>query len=157
MKSQNWLAKNWNRSDLKQYTNRFVQLLILVLLVGIVFYVTYQTNLRQEQAVLVGYFDQITALLVTGDQSASTTTDIQNLARARTVATLHQLNGRNKGQLLQFLAEANLIVRNQPQIGLEEVDLRGVELVAANLPNISLERANLSKFTGSKSATGNPL
>jgi uncharacterized protein YjbI with pentapeptide repeats len=66
------------------------------------------------------------------------------LAQTLTLTVLRQLDGRRKGVVVQFLADANLI-RNFPSgpVGMDRADLRGASLAGANLDNTFLAGANL--------------
>ena len=86
--------------------------------------------------------------------------EVSTLARALTLTSLSQLDGRRKGTLIQFLSEARLIqgtqgmaglgsgqpgwAQRRPIIGLTSADLSDIDLSDADLNYVILGEANLS-------------
>jgi uncharacterized protein YjbI with pentapeptide repeats len=112
---------------------------------------------RAQDEALQAYLDQIGQLLLDKDQSlrqAKEDDEVRMLARARTLTVLGRLDGERKGSIVQFLSEATLIqkeaganeehVPSQPVITLSGANLRGFDLIRANLRGATLSWANLS-------------
>lgn len=102
---------------------------------------------RQREDALQSYFNQISELLLRkdGDLKVSKPKDeIRVVARTRTLSTLRMLDGTRKGQLLQFLKEANLIERDNSIVSLENADLTNMQMNYGNLSNIELVKVKLS-------------
>jgi uncharacterized protein YjbI with pentapeptide repeats len=65
---------------------------------------------RARETTLQNYFDKMTELLLENDLRTSTPgSEVQDIARARTVTTLRQLDRARRNILLRFLAQAGLI------------------------------------------------
>jgi hypothetical protein len=124
---------------------------------------------RASEAVLQAYFDRICELLLKHDLAESVKGDsVMDVARARTLTVLRQLDGERKGLLLRFLyeseLESDLIGRLAEPEGKEGqraivaaphganilrvysagADLRGAQLVSASLMGADLRGANLT-------------
>jgi uncharacterized protein YjbI with pentapeptide repeats len=96
-------------------------------------------NLRE--AALQAYLDKMSELLLEKNLRSSEQGDeVRNVARARTLTVLSQLDGKRKGNLIQFLYESQLI----SVIDLSGADLSGANLQAAHLTTAKLNHANLS-------------
>lgn len=115
----------------------------------------YIATNRYQQEMLSKYFDQMEKLLLNQNLRKSRQgSEVRVIARARTLSTLRELDGERKGQLLIFLAEANLIARNQVVVdlrgaylshaNLSRADLSGTDLSSTNLFNANLVDTNLS-------------
>lgn len=65
--------------------------------------------------------------------------------RARTLLVLNQATITEKGQILNHLYDAGLIVGKNPQISLNEANFSQINLSNANLPDINLTGADLSQ------------
>ena len=113
----------------------YLQLLIIpfvLLIAGQIF--TYQSNQQQEeiatdryqQETLSDYFNQMSKLLLKWELGESNK-EAEDIARARTLSTLQELNEQRKELLVMFLFKARLISR--PGI----VDLDGADLSSVNL------------------------
>ena len=101
---------------------------------------------NQRQITLEAYFDRMTELLLAnGLRESNEGDEVRGIARTRTLTVLRDLDGRRKGQVLQFLYELNLISGNKPIIGMRSADLRDLDLPYAKLENIALPEANLRK------------
>jgi len=84
---------------------------------------------KREQA-LQDYLDYMTHLLVDTDYHDEDTIELsRRLARARTITVLEMLKGNQKGYLVRFLSEAELINRENPFIDLDRANLQGLELI----------------------------
>jgi len=70
--------------------------------------------------------------------------EVRNLARTITLATLRRLNGNQKRELLTFLHELGLIKRENPLVDLRGADLTDSSLSWANLRQVNLAGADLS-------------
>ncbi len=99
---------------------------------------------QQEENALQTYLDRMSDLLLNSKLRESRSGDgVRNIARARTLTILPQLNGRRKGELLCFLHETNLINVENAIVALNGADLNGVDLNGANLSEANLSGANL--------------
>jgi hypothetical protein len=118
---------------------------------------------RQHQEALEEYFSLMTDMLLKKELEGAGATTARSIARTRTLATLRQLDGGRKAQVVQFLYEADLLNKD-PILQLNGADLRhadldegtlrhaevrGVYLVRASLRYGHLEGADLrgSDFT----------
>ncbi|GEM_PF-1518942 len=133
----------------------YLQLLISASVPFVLFfageYFTNKANAQQEaiaadryrQEALSQYFDQMTQLLI--DKNLRHQTDPRNevreMARARTLSTLQELDGNRKGLVLKFLNEESLISLNQK--GSKQKDPI-VNLEGSNLKEVSLTHGDLS-------------
>ena len=103
---------------------------------------------RNQQALLIKYLDDISELvekqLLTLDDDENSKTQ-RIIARARTLSVLRALDRDRKGELIQFLATAQLVEADEPIIGLWGVDLRRANLMKADLWAVNLWQANLEK------------
>jgi uncharacterized protein YjbI with pentapeptide repeats len=129
---------------------------------------------NQHHAIMSNYLDQMTYLLLDKQLRRSVpSSEVQLIARARTLNTLRRLDGERKGQLLKFLYEENLIGgqchSNQKTLQadhckgsilhlndarldettferpfpLQGIDLTQVTLAKARLPEIDLTKAEM--------------
>ena len=106
---------------------------------------------RQREAALRQYFDVISDLLLNQDLRLSERgSEIQAVARVRTLEVLRALDGERKAAVLRFLYEAQLIVHHHDWQGepgiiqLKWADLSGAVLPGAQLMDASLEFVDLS-------------
>jgi uncharacterized protein YjbI with pentapeptide repeats len=113
---------------------------------------------RREEA-LQAYLTRMAELMLDRDLLRSKeSSEVREVARAITLATLRRLNGDGRGQVVRFLAEAGLIGatpfpswRNQPAwtsgerpvVELRDADLRGAVLVDADLAGSVFSGAHL--------------
>lgn len=125
---------------------------------------------RQREETMQAYFDRMTKLLLEHDWAESEPADkVKRVTRIWTLTALRRLDGKRKGLILQFLAEAGLIERGEhipddPRLGLgkrksiihlegadlSDIDLNGalmndVDLIAANLEGAKLRGIRLSQ------------
>lgn len=110
---------------------------------------------RVMDGVLQSYLDQISALLLDRNLLGAERAEVRDLARARTLTALGQLDGRRKGFLVGFLYETGLIKGSRPIIRLggavlgghnpDEVVLSQADLSGAKLARIFLIEANLTR------------
>lgn len=151
-----WDATNWNW----QFTGfgsktvwDWLDLLLvpLILAGGGLWFSWYQkqTELQiaqdqSRQAALTAYLDHMTMLLLTnGLHSSSPQDEVRAVARARTLAVLRQLDPERKGNVLRFLYEADLIIKERTVIDLVDANLSGSCLDDAILDDIYLRAATL--------------
>lgn len=117
---------------------------------------------KQREDLLQIYLDRMSELLLDRNIRASMPdAEVRNVARARTITLLFQLDARRIGYVFEFLREsglmfttpysdvvslneANLRKINFSQANLREVNLSGAFLDNANLSNAHLMRANFS-------------
>ena len=123
---------------------------------------TIQQQNAQDGA-LQAYLDQMSSLLLEQDlRESEEDSEVQTLARARTLTVLERLDSRRKTQVLRFLVDANLVQgveqrapvialfdavlteANLRGVDLRNADLRGTELRGADLRNTDLSKTNLS-------------
>ncbi len=113
---------------------------------------------RFREAAFQTYLDRMTELLLDkGLRRSEPGAEIRDIARARTLTVLREVDGPYKGILLRFLYEANLIKRQKiidlsgadlrgahlKEIDLREADLSGADLSGADLGGANLQGANL--------------
>ena len=100
---------------------------------------------RYQQETLSNYLNEMTQLLLDKHlRGADKNSEVWSLARARTITVLWKLDGQHKGQLLQFLKEADLISRKQGGvIRLKDTDLKLADLQSADLRNSNLKDSDL--------------
>lgn len=107
---------------------------------------------RERENALHAYLDKMTELMLEKDLRSSKKVDgVRYIARARTLTTLHRLDGMRKGVLLQFLCDSGLINKEvtdsgevgEPPVYLFEADLRGANLTRARLNGANLAFADL--------------
>src|SRR5215472_15530772 len=91
---------------------------------------------QQREATLNAYIDRMSELLLNQNLHDSR---VRELARARTVTALRNLDPFRKGVLVQFLYESGLIKNDNPV-----VDLSGADLSNADLSRVTLSNAHLS-------------
>jgi uncharacterized protein YjbI with pentapeptide repeats len=103
------------------------------------------TDAKRED-VLRDYLQQMSDLMLDRDLLRSRRqAEVRALARALTLTAVRQLDGGRKGQLVRFLAEADLIHMSDPKVYLGSADLRGIALQGANLADVQFAGANLSE------------
>lgn len=101
---------------------------------------------RLQQTALEAYFDRMTDLLLDKALRASKENDeVRIIARTITLTVLRGLNGNRRGQVLQFLYEAGLIVGDTPIVDLSHADLSGIDLPYARLEKVNVSRTNLRR------------
>lgn len=107
---------------------------------------------NQREAALQAYIDKISELLLHENlRKSEEDAEVRTIARVRTLTVLSELDGRRKGNLVQFLYESGLISEKEKFVELEcVIDLEGADLSEASLSHTILEkiifrRTNLSK------------
>jgi uncharacterized protein YjbI with pentapeptide repeats len=109
---------------------------------------------RRDDAVQA-YVEQMSGLMLDRHLVGSKDLNLRAVARTLTLTALRTLDGRRKGQIIQFLWEAGLINRRGPGgadsvIALADADLRGVVLKNAYLGGVAMDWADLrnAKLSG---------
>jgi uncharacterized membrane protein len=98
---------------------------------------------NQQEAALQDYIDKISELLLHEKLRESAKEDeVRKIARVRTLTVLLRLNASRKTSVFQFLHESRLILK-ESIISLEGADLGGINLLLADLREVSLWRVNL--------------
>lgn len=106
-----------------------------------------------SEEVLQRWFDGMGKLMLdNGLRTSPPEHEVRQVARARTLAALRQLDGKRKGLLLRFLQESNLILKHQAAVDLQRADLSGADINGATLDSASLYGVDLS---GANLAVGN--
>jgi uncharacterized protein YjbI with pentapeptide repeats len=107
----------------------------------------YRLEQQAQEATLQSYLDKVTDLLVKENALDSQLGPTERaILRSRTLTAIRTLNGTRKGIIARFLAEADLIVGDNPVIwgvDLERADLSGADLTNINLSGANLANANL--------------
>ncbi|HEY4035788.1 MAG TPA: pentapeptide repeat-containing protein [Ktedonobacteraceae bacterium] len=102
-------------------------------------------NEQQQETALQTYLDRMSDLLLNSKLRESQLGDeVRNVARARTLTILPQLNSTRKGELVRFLKEAGLIDQESVIVSLVGADLGGASLDGVNLSGTYLSRVDLS-------------
>lgn len=120
---------------------------------GVAWFTTKQTKVsnaenkdNQRDAALQAYIDKMSELLLEKNLRGSSPGDeVRNIARARTLTVLRQLDSERKAYVLKFLYESHLIDKGGQIVDLHEADLSGAYLVYANLSGADLGGAYLSE------------
>jgi uncharacterized protein YjbI with pentapeptide repeats len=135
-----WLSEQRNAARYQEVENELVKL---------------KQELQGEQhsenaAALQAYFEQMTHLLLERDLRASEAdSEVQRLARARTLAIVANSDAASNRSVTRFLTDLDLVkgsdsVRLLSQSHLEDADLGGAFLPAADLNTSLLRDADLS-------------
>jgi uncharacterized protein YjbI with pentapeptide repeats len=102
----------------------------------------------REDATLQGYLDAMSTLIFERHLVESRQGDaVREVARADTLTALHRLNGERKGQIVRFLAEAQLLATESgfiPGVLVAKLKLDDADLAGANLAGAVLREANLT-------------
>jgi uncharacterized protein YjbI with pentapeptide repeats len=99
---------------------------------------------RQQTMSLDAYLDEMSVLLLDkGLRTSLRDSEIREIARMRTLNILRRINGDRKGQIMQFLFEAELIHIHDPIVSLSGADLREANLRRSELQGANLYEANL--------------
>lgn len=109
---------------------------------------TIEEQRAQDQA-LQAYLDQMGSLMLGKDLRASPQdSEVQALARARTLTVLDRLDGNRKAQVVRFLMEGNLkrsqIADKEPVLNLKDADLTYANFGDADLTGADLSQTDLS-------------
>lgn len=99
---------------------------------------------RRDQ-VLQDYVSKIDDLVITQRlRQSKATSDLRSVARTLTLTALRRLDGKRKGEVVRFLADAELINGpGSPVVDLSDADLRGVVLTDASLSDAVFGSADL--------------
>jgi hypothetical protein len=95
-----------------------------------------------------GYMDEINSLIALTRNSHlnfSSGETISTLLKSYSFAALRNLEGRDKGTFVRFLAENELIKAEQPNVSLTGADFSNIDLKDAWLPDINLQRVYILK------------
>ena len=109
---------------------------------------------RSKNETLESFLKVMTELIITNNLHNGPTPQTIAISRARINIALSNLDGERKGQVLQFLYEANLIEKNPPKLSLvgsnlkniliDEIKLGESEIRGAYFNNSSIQNANLN-------------
>ncbi|MGB3493272.1 MAG: pentapeptide repeat-containing protein [Elainellaceae cyanobacterium] len=132
----------------------WLSLLIVPLLL---FWVSHQLNKTQQQvaddqrqqALLRGYFEQISTLLIDSDlKGAGEYSEVKSVAASLTASTLRDLDSSRRNSLMRFLTSTGLaapLPGSTSEAGiLSRADLSGVDLSHTALNGIDLHSADLT-------------
>lgn len=97
----------------------------------------------QEEAALQAYINYMTELLLEKKLKTAKSEEIRTIARIRTLTVLRRLNARRKGDVMDFINEAELINLPNPIVNLSGADLSNANLIGADLSNTHLQYVNL--------------
>lgn len=97
---------------------------------------------KQRQNILDNYFDKMTELILEKNLWTGKDPHVKNLAKARTLTVLRNLDNQRNQQVIQFLQETDLVGKNSI-IDFSNSNLDGVQLQNANLRNINFEYSSL--------------
>lgn len=100
---------------------------------------------RQHRAALESYFDNISDLLIDGRLYAGGNrgSSVRSVAQARTLALLRSVDGKHRGEAVQFLYDSGLVGPSRV-VELRRADLRKAQLAGAVLTKAYFWQANLS-------------
>jgi uncharacterized protein YjbI with pentapeptide repeats len=108
---------------------------------------------RAMDTALQAYLDEMSRLLIEEDlHGAQPGDNLSDVARARTLTVLDQLDGARRGNVLQFLYEAELINKERPVVNLVDASLAEgsffeEDFSGANLKGVDLGNSTLSYST----------
>jgi Pentapeptide repeats (8 copies) len=104
---------------------------------------------RAQDEALQAYPDQMSTLMLEKDlRNSEEDSEVRTLARARTLTVIRRVDTSRKGEIMQFLWEADLVHRvggSAPVIDLGGADLSGANLGFAFLSFADLREADLSR------------
>jgi hypothetical protein len=99
---------------------------------------------QQQQATLQAYQDYMLDLVLNKQLLASQSgSEVQEVARARTLIALRQMGSKQRRNVLQFLHENGLIWTMNTIIDLRDADLRYADLRGVKLPGTQLNGVDL--------------
>jgi len=98
---------------------------------------------RQQEAALQAYIDRMAELLLKEKLRTTENAEVQDVARTRTLTVLRGLDAGRKGQVIQFLYEANLINKSDAIVHLHDADLKDANLEATSLEGADLKHTYL--------------
>src|SRR5260370_13669582 len=153
-----WTGFNGNNKSSKTLWD-WLQLIFIpaVLTLGAIWYTARQnhdlqiTRDNQRETMLQTYLDKMSELLLHENlRTSKRGDDVRNIAHARTLTVLPQLDPNRKRSVILFLARSELITRDKWIIDMSFADLSGVDLSqammidATALDGTNLQGANLS-------------
>jgi hypothetical protein len=111
---------------------------------------------KQHEDLLQSYLDRISELLLKESLRTSSSEEVRNVARVRTITVLTQLDARRIGYVFTFLREAGLMstTSDSSVVSLQDADLRAVKWSQANLSGANLSGADLSEANLSEAYLG---
>lgn len=114
----------------------------------------------ERKNLIATYFDRLQELLLEYNLKDRTKEEIIEIARARTLQVLRNLDGQRKGHVIRFLVDTGVLAQKDDKgrfisyirlsyadlsnAYLENVHLEGVNLWCANLENANLKNAHLN-------------
>ena len=98
---------------------------------------------RQQEAALQTYINYMTELLLEKKLKTSKSKEVRTIARIRTLTVLRGLDVRRKGDVMDFLNEAELINLPNPVVNLSGADFRNANLVGVDLRDTHLQKVNM--------------
>ena len=128
-------------------------LLIPILLVAAALWLTNSwrrtqldiARIRDERAMIEGYFDRLTDLLLNKNlRQANPDDEAARAARAHTLTTLRNLAPEDRGQVVRFLYESALLDAAEPIVDLQAADLSGMTLSQVQMPAVNLRSVHLA-------------
>jgi hypothetical protein len=100
---------------------------------------------RDYRDVVNSYVAVMTELLLEhGLRLSSRDQEVQTIARTRTLLALASVDGAHKGEVIEFLYRAGLILAPTPIVDLDGADLTFAELVGVDLSHADLSGSDLS-------------
>lgn len=99
---------------------------------------------RVRESAIQMYLDRMTELILDKELRTSEDSEVREVARARTLTVLRELDAIRKGIILRFLCDSGLIKRDKEVIRLSNADINNVHLRGAYLEGVHLRRANLA-------------
>jgi hypothetical protein len=104
---------------------------------------------RSQDTAMQAYLDNMSTLLIdehgTQLRKLDPDAEVLDLLQARTETVFAILDRPRQVSIVQFLARAQLILKDSPIVTLERVNLEGVDLTGLNLSNTSFEQASLAQ------------
>ena len=99
---------------------------------------------RQHRGALEAYYESMTELMLDGRLRSGGNRDtiVRQVAQARTLALLRSLDGKHRGEALQFLYDSGLVGRSRV-VELKHSNLSGAQLAGARLCKANLWQATL--------------
>jgi uncharacterized protein YjbI with pentapeptide repeats len=131
----------------------WIQLLVIPIILAVLAYYLSSsqkdreiaiTQIEKRETALQNYFDYMTRVLIEQDYSDEELFEgASRLIRARTLSTLDMVDGKQKGYLLRFLIEAELLDKDQPYLNMRRANLSGLVLEPGLYSNFKLDVVNL--------------
>lgn len=104
-----------------------------------------QAEKSRSDALQAYIVDMSRLLLDYNLQNSDIVAIVRDIAHARTVTTLRDLDSTRKGSIVRFLYAAQLITVGTTVVSLSDVDLRGINLVGVNCYGASFSGANIAR------------